>query len=94
MHQNQWLAAIKELEVEGLEMTPCPSNFLQELEFREVSYQFLNFSEGEESRQGRWAEVGGRQGADRVPLSATGYGRGARAWPGRPAPSGHTEEAA
>jgi Mn-containing catalase len=54
MHQNQWLAAIKELEEEGLEMTPCPSNFPQELELREVSYQFLNFSEGEESSQGRW----------------------------------------
>jgi Mn-containing catalase len=56
MHQNQWLAAIKELEEEGLETTPCPSNFPQELELGEVSYQFLNFSEGEESRQGRWAE--------------------------------------
>jgi Manganese containing catalase len=31
-------------------------SFPQELELREVSYQFLNFSEGEESRQGRWAE--------------------------------------
>ena len=56
MHQNQWLAAIKELEEEGLEMTPCPSNFPQDLELKEVSYQFLNFSEGEESSQGRWAK--------------------------------------
>ena len=56
MHQNQWLAAIKELEEDGLEMTPCPSNFPRELELREVSYQYLNFSEGEESRQGRWAQ--------------------------------------
>jgi manganese catalase len=56
MHQNQWLAAIKELEADGLEMTPCPSNFPQELELREVSYQYLNCSDGEESRQGRWAE--------------------------------------
>ena len=37
-------------------MTPCPSNFPQELELRDVSYQFLNFSEGEESAQGRWAK--------------------------------------
>ena len=55
MHQNQWLAAIKELEMEGLETTPCPSNFPQELEMREVSYQFLNFSDGTESQDGRWA---------------------------------------
>jgi Mn-containing catalase len=56
MHQNQWIAAIRELEEDGLETTPCPSNFPQELEKREVSYQFLNHSEGTESRQGRWAE--------------------------------------
>lgn len=56
MHQNQWLAAIKELEEDGLEMTPCPSNFPQELEKGEVAYQFLNHSEGTESQQGRWAQ--------------------------------------
>ena len=56
MHQNQWLAAIKELEEDGLEMTPCPSNFPQELELEGVSYQFLNFYEGEESSEGRWAK--------------------------------------
>ena len=55
MHQNQWLAAIKELEEDGLESTPCPSNFPQELEKREVSYQFINASEGMESAEGRWA---------------------------------------
>jgi Mn-containing catalase len=55
MHQNQWLAAIKELEEDGLERTPCPSNFPQKLELNEVSYQYLNFSEGEESKEGRWA---------------------------------------
>jgi len=27
MHQNQWLAAIDELEKDGLEETPVPSNF-------------------------------------------------------------------
>jgi Mn-containing catalase len=55
MHQNQWLAAIQELEQDGLERTPCPSNFPQEKELREVSYQFMNFSEGTESAEGRWA---------------------------------------
>ncbi|HEY8565578.1 MAG TPA: manganese catalase family protein [Beijerinckiaceae bacterium] len=56
MHQNQWLAAIKELEEDGLESTPCPSNFPQELERQEVSYQFINASEGMESAEGRWAK--------------------------------------
>jgi Mn-containing catalase len=55
MHQNQWLAAIEELEKDGLEETPVPANFPQELEMSEVSYRLMNFSEGEESREGRWA---------------------------------------
>jgi Mn-containing catalase len=32
-----------------------PSTFPQEREFSEVAYRFMNFSEGEESREGRWA---------------------------------------
>ncbi len=56
MHQNQWLAAIEELEADGLEETPCPSNFPQELEDGRVSYNFWNCSEGTESAQGRWAK--------------------------------------
>ncbi len=55
MHQNQWVAAIRELEEDGLETTPAPSNFPQELEKSEVAYQFMNFSEGTESAKGRWA---------------------------------------
>jgi Mn-containing catalase len=55
MHQNQWLAAIQELEEDGLETTPVPSSFPQERELSEVAYQFLNFSEGTESANGRWA---------------------------------------
>jgi Mn-containing catalase len=55
MHQNQWLAAIAELEADGLEMTPCPSNFPQELEKTDVSYVFVDASDGEESLAGRWA---------------------------------------
>ncbi|WP_372619680.1 manganese catalase family protein [Falsiroseomonas sp.] len=55
MHQNQWLAAIAELEAEGLGETPVPASFPQEREFQEVSYQFWNCSGGTESAQGRWA---------------------------------------
>jgi len=56
MHQNQWLAAIAELEADGLETTPVPSNFPQEREKSEVAYQFLNHSQGTESAQGQWAQ--------------------------------------
>ncbi|HET7410905.1 MAG TPA: manganese catalase family protein [Paracoccaceae bacterium] len=55
MHQNQWLAAIAELEEEGLEKTPVPHSFPREMEKQEVSYQLWNASEGTESKAGRWA---------------------------------------
>ena len=55
MHQNQWLATIEELEKDGLEMTPWPSTFPQQMEKTEVSYQFWNQSAGVDSQQGRWA---------------------------------------
>ena len=55
MHQNQWIAAIKDLEAEGLEMTPCPSSFPQEKELNEVAYKFMNCSPDGQSRQGSWA---------------------------------------
>ncbi|MBP1807646.1 manganese catalase family protein [Rubellimicrobium aerolatum] len=56
MHQNQWLAAIEELRADGLEETPVPSNFPQELEDSRVAYNFWNCSEGTESAEGRWAQ--------------------------------------
>jgi Mn-containing catalase len=62
MHQNQWLAAIEELEKDGLEETPVPSNFPQEREMSEVAYRFMNFSQSEESREGRWAEGTSKDG--------------------------------
>ena len=56
MHQNQWLAAIAELEADGLGATPVPDTFPQEREKSEVAYQFWNCSEGTESAEGRWAK--------------------------------------
>jgi len=53
MHQNQWIAAIKELEEK--ENIVVPSTFPRDLEKREVSYTFFNFSQGNESAAGRWA---------------------------------------
>jgi Mn-containing catalase len=56
MHQNQWMAAIIDLEEAGLETTPVPSAFPQELEKSAVAYQFWNMSSGEDSAEGRWAK--------------------------------------
>lgn len=53
MHQNQWMAAIEELEQNQKPIVP--STFPQELEKQEVSYSFMNFSAGEDSKTGRWA---------------------------------------
>ncbi|WP_223699998.1 manganese catalase family protein [Sutcliffiella deserti] len=54
MHQNQWLAAIKELEAQ--EGVIVPSTFPFEKEKKEVSHTFIALSEGEESSKGRWAK--------------------------------------
>ncbi len=56
MHQNQWLAAIAELEAEGLDGTPVPMAFPREKEMGEIAYHYLACSDGEASLQGRWAE--------------------------------------
>ncbi|MFO7168819.1 MAG: manganese catalase family protein [Chloroflexota bacterium] len=55
MHQNQWLAAIEELEADGLDATPVPSAFPESLQKNDVAYQFWNVSEGVDSQAGRWA---------------------------------------
>ncbi len=55
MHQNQWLAAIEELRSDGLEDLPTPSHFPDSDENDAAKYTLYNFSEGEESAQGRWA---------------------------------------
>lgn len=55
MHQNMWLQAAAELRAEGAEDLPVPSNFPLGKEEREVSYQYLNFSDGAAAAQGSWA---------------------------------------
>ncbi|WP_350348897.1 manganese catalase family protein [Agromyces sp. G08B096] len=55
MHQNQWIRAAAELREEGAEDLPVPSNFPLGKEQREVSYQYLNFSDGEAAAEGSWA---------------------------------------
>lgn len=53
MHQNQWLAAIAELEEK--EGKVVPNTFNRQFEKSDVSYKFMNCSAGMESQQGRWA---------------------------------------
>lgn len=55
MHQNQWIAAARELQESKLEELPVPSNFPLKKEAREVSYQYLNFSDGKTASEGSWA---------------------------------------
>ncbi len=53
MHQNQWMAAIADLEEK--QGAVVPASFPRDREFQEVSYQFHNFSQGTDSSAGRWA---------------------------------------
>lgn len=55
MHQNQWLAAARDLQKEGNENLPVPSNFPRSKEHEEFSHQAINFSDGEHMAEGSWA---------------------------------------
>lgn len=55
MHQNQWLAAIEDLKENGYEELPVPSNFPLRQEDRDAAYQYINFSDGKNAKDGRWA---------------------------------------
>lgn len=55
MHQNQGIAAARELQEEGRETLPVPSNFPLRKEDRSVAYDYLNFSDGEHAADGSWA---------------------------------------
>lgn len=53
-HQNQWRAAIQELEERERDIV-VPTTFPRELEHQDFAYDLYNFSAGEESSQGIWA---------------------------------------
>jgi Mn-containing catalase len=55
MHQNMWLAAIEDLESEGLGDPLVPHTFPTDLQLNEVAFQYWNCSDGKESQSGRWA---------------------------------------
>lgn len=51
MHQNQWMAVLEELKDMGM---PAPSDFPQEQEKQEHSYEFFVHSDGEVPDDARW----------------------------------------
>jgi Mn-containing catalase len=55
MHQNQWAAAIEELQADGLHEFQVPSPFPMDRVNLEHMHTFWNLSEGTESQEGRWA---------------------------------------
>ena len=55
MHQNQWIAAAREIQEEGIELLPVPSNFPESQQLGEVAYQYQNFSDGAAAAEGTWA---------------------------------------
>lgn len=54
-HQNLWAAAVKELE-ENEGSILVPSTFPRENERKDIAYDFYNFSEGDQSKEGSWAK--------------------------------------
>ncbi|MDU4696367.1 MULTISPECIES: manganese catalase family protein [Paenibacillus] len=62
MHQNQWIAAIKELEAKEGGVV-VPTTFPKEREKQEVSHVLFNFSRGEASATGPWAHGPSPDGA-------------------------------
>ena len=55
MHQNQWIAAIQELEADGIDLYPVPGLFAKDGVHADAQNQFWNLSEGTDSQAGRWA---------------------------------------
>ena len=55
MHQNQWLAAIAELEEAGIEETPVPSGPPEKQQYEPHSYTHWPLTEGSTAPEGRWA---------------------------------------
>lgn len=52
MHQNPWLPAARELQDEGNDTLPVPSNFPKNKERKEFSYQAISFSDGKHMKEG------------------------------------------
>lgn len=55
MHQNQWQAAIEEIQADGLHQFQVPSPFPLDRVNLSQAYTFWNCSKGTASEEGRWA---------------------------------------
>lgn len=55
-HQNQWVAAARELMASGVEELPVPSNFPTSEEIKTEEYVFYDFSDGAATSEGTWAQ--------------------------------------
>ncbi|MGW4465050.1 manganese catalase family protein [Micromonospora sp. NPDC004704] len=71
MHQNMWLAAIEQLKEDGLEEMPVPEAFPDAEQENEFAYQYINFSEGEDAAEGRWASGPSPDGKGEFSYQAT-----------------------
>lgn len=76
MHQNQWMAAVRELQDDGLESLPVPSNFPIKKEERSVSYEYRNFSDGAAAADGPWASGPTPDGLGEFSYEAAPYADG------------------
>ena len=56
MHQNQWAAAIADLQAEGLEQFIVPGTMPLERVRMDQAHAFWNCSAGTDSQQGQWAQ--------------------------------------
>ncbi|MDT0278197.1 manganese catalase family protein [Blastococcus goldschmidtiae] len=74
-HQMQWLKAIEELKVDGLENIPVPEAFPMDEEPQEFAYAFLDASDGPDAASGSWASGPAIDGTDKQlsarPIEAT-----------------------
>ncbi len=62
-HQNQWIAALQELEIEeGGLIVPTTAD--EKWEAEGFAHQLFNYSEGEASKEGRWASGLGPDGKE------------------------------
>lgn len=90
MHQNQWIAALAELEADGLDRTPVPSSFPIDRQMEEVAYTFYNCSTGTESAEGRWARGATPDGRSEFRYVANPEPMGPRPDPGPADPQVHS----
>ena len=88
MHQNQWLAAIEDLQSEGFEETVVPK-IAYEYGKKENAYQFWNNSEGGQSAQGRWAKGPSMDGKGEFEYVANPQPLGPEPTPPQPDPRLH-----